>query len=71
MALRQTTRFVESLQRLTDLDWTVPDFSILSHHQKILSVNITYRGAKGPLQLLIPSQDIAAQWPVGQWTALA
>ena len=26
MALRQTTGFVESLLRLIDLDWTVPDF---------------------------------------------
>ena len=28
MALRQTTSFVESLLRLTGLDWDVPDFSI-------------------------------------------
>ena len=27
MALRQTTGFVESLLRLTGLDWTVPNFS--------------------------------------------
>ena len=30
MALRQTTGFVESLLRLTGLDWSVPDFSTLS-----------------------------------------
>ncbi len=30
MALRQTTGFVESLLRLVDLDWMVPDFSTLS-----------------------------------------
>ena len=30
MALRQTTGFVESLLRLIDLDWVVPNFSTLS-----------------------------------------
>ena len=33
MALRQTTGFVESLLRLTGLDWAVPDFSTLSRRQ--------------------------------------
>jgi len=32
MALRQTTGFVESLPRLIDLDWAVPNFSTLSRH---------------------------------------
>jgi hypothetical protein len=36
MALRQTTGFVESLLRLADLDWTVPDFSTLSRRQRTL-----------------------------------
>ena len=36
MALRQTTGFVESLLRLTGLDWTVPNFSTLSRRQKSL-----------------------------------
>ena len=30
MALRQTTGFVESLLRLIDLDWSVPNFSTLA-----------------------------------------
>jgi hypothetical protein len=71
MALRQTTGFVESLLQLVGLDWTVPDFSTLSRRQKTLAVNIPYRGSKGPLHLLIPSRDIAARCPAGQWTALA
>ena len=53
MALRQTTGFVESLLRLADLNWTVPDFSTLSRRQKTLAVDIPYRCSKGPLHLLI------------------
>jgi hypothetical protein len=56
MALRQTMGFVESLLRLADLDWTVPDFSTLSRRQKTLAVDIPYRCSKGPLHLLIPSR---------------
>ena len=58
MALRQTTGFVESLLRLIDLDWTVPNFSTLSRRQKTLKVNIPYRGSQGPLHLLIPSRAL-------------
>jgi hypothetical protein len=71
MTLRQTTGFVESLLRLADLDWTVPDFSTLSRRQKTLAVMIPYQGSNGPLHLLIPSRDIAAQCPAGQWIAPA
>jgi hypothetical protein len=55
MALRQTTGFVESLLRLMGLDWEVPDFSTICRRQRTLSLNIPYRGAKGPLHLLIDS----------------
>ena len=55
MALRQTTGFVEILLRLTGLDWPVPDFSTICRRQSTLAVNIPYRGAKGPLHLLIDS----------------
>jgi len=54
MALRQTTGFVESLLRLTGLDWAVPDFSTICRRQRTLAVNIPYRGSKGPLHLLNP-----------------
>ena len=40
LALRQTTGFVESLLRLVDLGWPVPDFSTLSRRQKTLAVNM-------------------------------
>jgi hypothetical protein len=68
MALRQTTGFVESLLRLADLDWTVPDFSTLSRRQKTLAVNIPYRGSKGPLHLLIDSTGIKVGGE-GEWHA--
>jgi len=58
MALRQTTGFVESLLRLTGLDWEVPDFSTICRRQKTLAVNIPYRGSTGPLHLLIPSRAL-------------
>jgi Transposase DDE domain len=68
MALRQTTGFVESLQRLIDLDWAVPNFSTLSRRQKPLKVNIPYRGSAGPLHLLIDSTGIKVEGE-GEWNA--
>jgi transposase, IS4 family len=68
MALRQTTGFVESLLRLVGLDWTVPDFSTLSHRQKTLAMNIPNRGSKGPLHLLIDSTGIKVEGE-GEWHA--
>ena len=60
MALRQTTGFVESLLRLIDLDWAVPNFSTLSRRQKTLKVNIPFRGSAGPLHLLIDIEPVSA-----------
>ncbi len=68
MALRQTTGFVESLLRLIGFDWAVPDFSTLSRRQKTLAVNIPYRGAKGPLHLLVDSTGINVEGE-GEWHA--
>lgn len=68
MALRQTTGFVESLLRLIDLEWTVPDFSTLSRRQKALKVDIPYRGSQGPLHLLIDSTGIKVEGE-GEWNA--
>jgi hypothetical protein len=68
MALRQTTGFVESLLRLIGLDWAVPDFSTLSRRQKTLKVNIPYRGADGPLHLLVDSTGIKVEGE-GEWNA--
>ena len=57
-ALRQTTGYVESLFRMMELYWDVPDFSTLCRQQKTLSVNIAYRGLKGPIHLLISSHGL-------------
>jgi len=67
MALRQTTGFVESLLRLIDLDWAVPNFSTLSRRQKCLKVNIPYRASQGPLHLLIDSTGIKVEGE-GEWS---
>ena len=68
MALRQTTGFVESLLGLIGLDWAVPDFSTISRRQKRLKVNISYRGAQGPLHLRIDSTGIKVEGE-GEWNA--
>lgn len=46
LALGQTTGLVESLLRLSGLDWPAPDFSTLSRQQRRLNVNIPYRGSE-------------------------
>ena len=68
MALRQTTGFVESLLRLIGLDWAVPDYSTLCRRQKMLVVDIPYRGSQGQLHLLIDSTGIKAEGE-GEWHA--
>jgi len=60
MALRQTTAFVESLLKLIDLDWAMPNFSTLSRRQKGLKVNIPCRGSQGPLHLWIDIEPASA-----------
>ena len=59
---------MESLLRLINLDWTVPNFSTLSRRQKSLKVNIPYRGSAGPLHLLIDSTGIKVEGE-GEWNA--
>ena len=69
LPLRQTAGMVASLLRLAGLGRPVPDYSTLCRRQKTLKVQIPYRRADGPLNLLVPSRDIAAQCPAGQWIA--
>jgi hypothetical protein len=58
MALGQTTGFGESLLNLTNLNWAVPNFSILNRRLKTRKVNIPYRGQDGPLNLLVDRTGI-------------
>lgn len=68
LPLRQTTGFFESLLKLVDLDWEVPDYSTLCRRQKTLSVVIGYQSSKNPLHLLVDSTGIKAEGE-GEWNA--
>lgn len=64
---RQTAGFVESLLQLVGLAWAVPDFSTLCRRQQTLNVSLPYRGATGPLHLLIDSTGIKSEGE-GEWS---
>ncbi len=63
LPLRQTAGMVASLLRLAGLDWPVPDYTTLCRRQKNLAVQIPYRRADGPLQLLIDNEALSAIGP--------
>ncbi len=52
LALRQSLGLVESLLRMSGLDWKVPDFSTVSRRQKTLRVQLPYRASTTALDLL-------------------
>ncbi len=62
LPLRQTTGMVASL------DWTVPDYTTLCRRQKTLAIQIPYRRADGPLNLLVDSTGIKFLGD-GEWQA--
>lgn len=66
--LRQTAGMVSSLLRMAGIDWPVPDFSTLCRRQKTLAVQIPYRCAGGPLNLLVDSTGIKFLGD-GEWRA--
>ena len=68
LPLRQTAGMVASLLRLAGLDWPVPDYSTLCRRQKTLNVQIPYRRAGGPLNLLVDSTGIKFLGD-GEWQA--
>ena len=59
LPLRQTTGMVASLLKMAGLDWAVPDYTTLCRRQKTLVVQIPYRRADGPLNLLVDSKRFA------------
>ena len=67
LPLRKTTEMVASLLKMADLDWAVPDYTTLCRRQKTLAVQIPYRRADGPLNLLVDSTGINflgdGEWP--------
>ena len=68
LPLRQTTVIVASLLKMADLDWAVPDYMTLCRRQKTLAVQIPYRRADGPLNLLVDSTGIKFLGD-GEWQA--
>ena len=56
--LRQTTGMVASLLKMADLDCAVSDYTTGCRRQKTLAVQIPYRRAYGPLNLLVDSIGI-------------
>ena len=58
LPLRQTTGMVASLLKLANLDWAVPDHTTPCRRQKTLAVQIPYRSADGPLNLLVDCTGI-------------
>jgi len=68
LPLRQTAGMVASLLRLAGLDWPVPDYSTLCRRQTTLQVQIPYRRADAPLNLLVDSTGIKFLGD-GEWQA--
>lgn len=58
LPLRQSIGLVESLLKLSGLNWPVPDFSTVSRRQKELEVEIPYRGKTDVLHLLVDSTGV-------------
>jgi Transposase DDE domain len=58
LPLRQTTGMVASLLKMADLDRAVPDDTTLCRRQKTLAVQVPYRRADGPLNLLVDRTGI-------------
>lgn len=58
LALWQTLGLVESLLRLAQLDWPVPDYSTVRRRQKTVQTQISYRPSTQPLHLLVDSTRV-------------
>ena len=68
LPLPQTTGMVASLLKMADVDWVLPDYTTLCRRQKTRAVQIPYRRADGPLNLLIDSTGIKFLGD-GEWQA--
>ncbi|RYE72478.1 MAG: hypothetical protein EOO81_03265 [Oxalobacteraceae bacterium] len=58
LGLSQGTGLAESLLKLAQLDWNVPDCSTLSRRQKTLNVAITAHPSRGNLYLLVDGTGV-------------
>lgn len=68
LPLWQTTGMVSSIFKMAGLDWPVPDFSTLSRRQMTITVQLSFRRAKAPLDLLVDSTGIKFLGD-GEWLA--
>ena len=67
LPLRQTIGLVQSLLKLAQLDWPVPDYSTISRRQKTLQVKLPYQRSTGAgLNLLVDSTGIKF-FGEGEW----
>ncbi len=60
LPLGQTTGMMASLLKMAGLDWAVPDYTTLCQRQKTLAVQMPYRRADGPLNLLVDIEPVSA-----------
>ena len=58
LALRQMTGMAASLLKMANMEWAVPDHTTLCWRQKTLIVQIPYRRADGPMNLLVDCTGI-------------
>lgn len=68
LPLRKTTGMVASLLKMANLGWAVPDYTTLCRRLKALAVQIPYRRADGPLNLMVDSTGIKSLGD-GEWQA--
>lgn len=66
LALRQAIGMAASLLKMAGLDWPVPDTSTLCRRQKTVTIQIPYRRAGGPLNLLVDSTGVKVRGD-GEW----
>jgi hypothetical protein len=67
LALRQTIGMVASLLKMAGLeDWPVPDYSTLCRRQRSVTIQIPFRRAGGPLNLLVDSTGVKMRGD-GEW----
>lgn len=52
------TGFVQSLMRLSGLDWIAPDYSTLCRRQKHIDITISYQKSSDGLHLLVDSTGL-------------
>ena len=58
LSLRMVTGFVQSLIKLSGLDWTAPDYTTLCRRQKHIDIAISYQKSSGGLNLLVDSTGL-------------